>query len=272
MIDTAIAATAFAVGLGLIATAFVKRPARTEGKPLGFGHFLVGLLPNVKEKDEQNLRLVGVTPQAYATQRFVGLAGGLSLGLFFSFLLGVGLVGALVTVILVTAVGWFLPLLGVRDTARRARVELDQVVRAWIVLVAQQVSAGANPSTAMLVSAQVGQLPSWRLLYRFLLVAQHERRPVWQGLDDMVSRYGLSNLNPIVSSLGLATERGTRLSEAVVAAAKTLWDDTISNQREVATRRSQLVVVPATGVALALAGILVYPPFTTLTGGGIGGL
>ncbi len=41
--------------------------------------------------------------------------------------------------------------LGVRDTARRARVELDQVVQAWIVLVVQQVSAEANPSTAMLM-------------------------------------------------------------------------------------------------------------------------
>ena len=88
-----------------------------------------------------------------------------------------------------------------------------------------------------------------------------------------MERYGVHSLAPVVSALGLAAERGTRISEAVLVAADTLWRDTTSREREKAARRAQVIVLPATGVALALAGILVYPPFTSLTGGGgVGGL
>ena len=162
-----------------------------------------------------------------------------------------------------------LPLLGARDTSRRARAEIDQVVRVWIVLVAQQVTAGVDPESAMLYAARAGNRSSWRLLYRFLLAARQEQRPAWEGLADMVERYGVSGITPVVSALGLATERGTRLSEAVLVAAKTLWQESISEEREKAGRRAQIVILPATGVALGLAGILVYPPFTALTGGGL---
>ncbi|MCY4632777.1 MAG: hypothetical protein OXE75_18100, partial [bacterium] len=72
--------------------------------------------------------------------------------------------------------------------------------------------------------------------------------------------------------LGLAVERGTRVSDAVLNAARSLWENTVSAEREKASRRAQIVVLPATGVALALAGILIYPPFTSLTGGGITGV
>ena len=271
MTVAAAAGVFFALGLGLLAAAFRRPRPRTERRP-DFAESLIGLLPAVKESDLQNLRLAGITPEAYAVQRFAGLVVGAPVGLILSLLLGRSPIGTAVVTLLVAAVGWYLPLFGARDTARRARAELDQVIRVWIVLVAQQVSAGASPSAAMLASAQVSQHPRWGLLHRFLLAAQHDRRPVWQGLDDIVQRYGLHNLAPIVSSLGLAADRGTRLSEAVVDAAQTLWDDTISNQREAASRRAQIIVLPATGVALALAGILVYPPFTTLTGSGVTGL
>jgi len=170
------------------------------------------------------------------------------------------------------ALGWFLPMFSVRDTARKLRAEIDQIVRMWVVLVAQQVTAGIEPAAAMLNAAQAGTRPGWRLLYRFLLGAQQERRGTWEGLRDLVERYGIRSLEIIVSSLGLAAGRGTRLSDAILGSAESLWKEHMARERETSSRRSQVVVVPATGVALALAGILVYPPFTSLSGGGIAGL
>ena len=273
MTAAVIAGTMFVVGLGTLVAAFL--PTRPP-KPTGGGDFresLLELLPTVKEGEEQNLRLAGITPEAYAMQRFIGLVAGLVVGLIGSLVLGRGPVGTVLVVVAAVAMGWFLPMLGVRDTAKKARAELDQVIRVWIVLVAQQVSAGIDPSVAMLDAAQAGKRPSWRLLHRFLVAAQQERRAAWEGLLDIVERYGIHTLTPVVSALGLAAERGTRISEAVLVAAKTLWDDTNSREREAASRRAQIVVLPATGIALALAGILVYPPFTSLTGGsGVVGL
>ena len=220
----------------------------------------------------QNLRLVGITPTAYARQRVIGLFGGLMAGVVISFLMNRGPLGFVLLTFLVTLLGWILPLMGVRDTAKKVRAEMDRVVRYWAILVAQQVSAGADPAAAMLNAARAGRRRGWRLLHRFLLAAQQERRPPWEGLVDLVDRYGIRNLVPIVSSIGLAVGRGTRLSEAVLVAADSLWEEDMNRERERAVRRAQIIVLPATGVAMALAGILVYPPFTSLTGGGITGV
>lgn len=220
----------------------------------------------------QNLRLVGITPVAYARQRVLGLFGGLAAGVVIASLTGRGPAGFALLTGGCALVGWLLPLLGVRDTARKLRNEMDRIVRYWAILVAQQVSAGADPAAAMLVASRAGRRPGWRLLHRFLLAAQQERRPPWEGLVDLIDRYGISNLVPIVSSLGLAVGRGTRLSEAVLVAADSLWEEETSREREKAARRAQIIVLPATGVAIALAGILIYPPFTALTGGGITGI
>ena len=262
------AGLAFFVGVVLVAVGIVG-PPRRAGASQSPGETLRDLLPTLKEGDEQNLRLAGITSESYAKQRIGGLVGGLTVGGLVSVVWGRGPLGTVLVVVAIGAAGWLLPMLGVRDTAKKARLELDQVIRVWIALVAQQVSAGVDPTVAMLTAARTGRRMSWVLLHRFLLAAQQDRRPAWEGLVDIVARYGIHSLAPVTSALGLAAERGTRLSEAVLVAAETLWRETTSREREKASRRAQIVVLPATGVALALAGILIYPPFTSLTGGGL---
>ena len=262
------AGLAFFVGAVLVTVGVVGLPRRTRA-PQTPGETLRDLLPTIKEGEEQNLRLAGITPEAYAVQRFGGLVGGLALAAVISVLGGRGPIGTVLLVAALGAGGWLLPMLGVRDTAKKARTEIDQVIRAWIALVAQQVSAGIDPTVAMLAAARTGRRKNWRLLHRFLLAAQQDRRPAWEGLVDLVERYGIHSLAPVVSALGLASERGTRVSDAVLVAADNLWRESTSREREKAASRAQIIVVPATGVALALAGILVYPPFTSLTGGGV---
>ena len=261
------AGLAFFVGVVLAAVGIVGPPKRVRSQQSP-GETLRDLLPTIKEGEEQNLRLVGITPESYAVQRFGGLVGGLAAGAVISVVWGRGPVGTVMLVAAVGAGGWFLPMLGVRDTAKKARTEIDQVIRVWIALVAQQVSAGVDPTVAMLAAAR-GQRNTWRLLHRFLLAAQQDRRPAWEGLVDLVDRYGIHSLAPVVSALGLAAERGTRVSEAVLVAAQNLWRESTSREREKAASRAEIIVLPATAVALALAGILVYPPFTSLTGGGV---
>ncbi|MCY4422480.1 MAG: hypothetical protein OXC06_05360 [Acidimicrobiaceae bacterium] len=263
-----VAGLLFFAGVVLVAVGVVGPPARSRSSHTP-GETLRDLLPTIKEGDEQNLRLAGITPESYAVQRFAGLVVGLVVGAVISVAMGRGPLGTGLFVVATAAAGWLLPMLGVRDTAKKARAEIDQVIRVWIALVAQQVAAGMDPSVAMLSAARAGQRNSWRLLHRFLLAAQQDRRPAWEGLGDIVNRYGIHTLAPVVSALGLAAERGTRMAEAILVAADTLWRDSTAREREKAASRAQIIVVPATGVALALAGILVYPPFTSLTGGGI---
>ncbi len=67
----------------------------------------------------QNLRLVGITPVAYARQRVLGLCGGLAAGGVIASLTGRGPAGFALLTGGCALVGWLLPLLGVRDTARK---------------------------------------------------------------------------------------------------------------------------------------------------------
>ncbi len=247
-----------AVGLGRAGGGTPRRSARA---------WLAALVPTVPAGDEAGLRLAGMTPREYSAQRLGGSLVGLASGAVIGAVTQAAAPGMVLRILAAGAGGWILPMLGTRDAVRKARDEFDQVVRVWIALVAQQVRAGAEPSAAMLDAATAGHRPAWGVLRRFLLAAQHERRPAWEGLADAVDRYGLHSLAPTVSALGLAARRGTRVADAVLVAADDLWRQSVSQQRERAAKRAQIIVVPATGVALGLAAILVYPPFTALTGG-----
>lgn len=221
--------------------------------------------------DGAGLRLAGVTARTYNAQRIGGSLAGLASGATVGAMTQNGRLPAVLVGLVAGCVGWVLPMMGARDAARRARGEFDEVIRVWIALTAQQVRAGAEPAAAMLDAARAGRRPVWELLRRSLLAAQQQGRPAWEGLAGLVERYGLRTVAPTISALGLAEQRGTRVADAVLAAADTLWQESVARERERAVKRSQLVVLPATGVALGLAAILVYPPFTALTGGGLVG-
>ena len=259
------AALTFSLGATLLGSAAARPRKRSANR--GWRRVAVRLSSSPSGAEAQNLRLAGIAPESYAAQRAGGFIGGSAVGAAVALVWASGALSAIALVALFGLVGWLLPRQGVRDTARRTRAELDQVIRMWIVLVAQQVTAGVEPAAAMLDAARSGDRPTWHLVQRHLLSAQHERRPAWEGLVDLTERYGLHNLAPAVAAFGLAAQRGTRVSDAVLVAADTLWRDTMQREREAAERRNQIIVLPATVVALALAAILIYPPFVSLTGG-----
>lgn len=262
---TLLGGTAFAAGTAAVVTAAIGKPDQPPTQ--GVLAASRGRLPQPRPSRTADLRLAGLTPGAYAAQRAAGLAGGTVLGITAAMLWTRTAISASAAIGLCAAVGWMLPAQGVRDTASRARAELEQVIRLWIVLAAQQVSAGAEPASAMIEAAQAGQRPSWRLLHRHLLAAQNERRPAADGLAELIERYALTSLSSTVGAFALAARTGTRMADAVLAAADNLWRDTIAREREKAERRNQIIVLPATAIALALAAILIYPPFVSLTGG-----
>ena len=260
----------FLVGMLVFVVGLADPQPQGEHRPAAAR--LRDLLPSLAAGDEANLRLAGVTAEAYSVQRFGGGVVGLVVGTAIAVVAGRGVVGIVGLAVLAATMGWVLPMLGLRDTARKAREEFDHVVRVWIALVAQQVRAGADPTAAMLRAAQAGRRPAWQILHRFLLAAQQSRRPAWEGLADIVERYGIHSLAPAVSALGLAAQRGTRVADAVLVAADSLWREAVARERERTAKRAQIIVVPATLVALALAAILIYPPFTALTGGPVANL
>ncbi|MCY4515994.1 MAG: hypothetical protein OXB99_02005 [Acidimicrobiaceae bacterium] len=264
-VSVLLAAGGFTAGAAVAVTAVVAPRARSVRRSAA--EAMLGMLPEPRPSRRADLRLAGITPRTYTAQRAAGLAGGMAVGTVAATLWTATPVAAAVAVTLIAVAGWQLPAQSVRDAARRARAELDQVVRLWIVLAAQQVSAGSDPETAMLSAAGVGRRTGWRLLHQHLRRAQNERRPAAEGLAELVERYSLTSLTAAVGAFELAARRGTRMADAVLAAADNLWRDTLGREREAAERRNQIIVLPATAVALALAAILIYPPFVSLTGG-----
>ena len=215
----------------------------------------------------QDIRMAGTTKEKLTYQRFgflvAGLVAGFVLGYFWrgftltAFLMG--LVGGLL--------GWILPALSLRNRAKARRVDAERVIRLWIVLAAQQVTAGMDPAPALLHSSAIGTLPTWKLLRWYMLDAQFNHQPLWDGLRKLDRDYGLRILSPMVSALSLATDRGTRVSNALIAAGDLSWRSSIAAEEEKAARSEQIVIMPSTLIGVALAVFLVYPPMSTLTSG-----
>ncbi len=253
----------------LVAVFAVKaKPSALEVKEWGpaFGKRLQTLwTPTGAEM--QDIRMAGTTKEKLTIQRFsflvVGLIVGAVLGYFWQglslavFLLG--LVGGLL--------GWILPALAVRNKAKSRRNDAERVIRLWIVLAAQQVTAGMDPAPALLHSSAIGTLPTWKLLRWYMLDAQFNHQPLWDGLRKLDRDYGLRILASMVSALSLATDRGTRVSNALIAAGDLSWRSAIAAEEEQAARSEQIVVMPSTLIGVSLAVALVYPPMSSLTSG-----
>ncbi len=215
----------------------------------------------------QDIRMAGTTRERLTVQRFgfyiIGMIGGFALGFALqrisvvAFLLG--LLGGFV--------GWIMPALSVRNKAKAKRADAEKVIRLWIVLAAQQVSAGMDPAPALLQAAGIGTLPTWKLLRWYMIDAQFNHQPLWEGLRRLDRDYGLRILSSMVSALSLATDRGTRVSNALIAAGDLSWRSAIAAEEEQAARSEQIVVLPSTLIGVSLAVALVYPPMSSLTAG-----
>ena len=264
-IAATLAGIAFAVGALLAVAAATSPPDATtvQATIATVRRRLTATSP----KRRADLAAAGIAPARFAIQRLVGLAAGAAAGIGTAALWTTSNTAGAAAVACGAVAGWLLPAQAARDAAKRTRRELDGVIRLWIVLAAQQVTAGTDPAAAMLNAARAGQRPTWKTLHRHLLAAQNQRRPASDGLAELVDRYQLDGLAQAAGAFTLAVRRGTRLADTVLAAADNLWADAIARQRETAQRHSQIIALPATAVALALAAILIYPPLVSLTGG-----
>ena len=220
---------------------------------------------------QQNLRLAGVHEATFAIQRFAGLAGGVTAGVVGVEVLGLGGVLYVLAIMFTALVGWIAPGLGTASTAKKRRVEMNEVVRIWAMLVVQQVRSGKDPARAMLDASAAGTRVSWRLLRRFLLAAHQDQRSLWEGLERLAAAYGVESLTAITAATALASEQGVPLGDAVTSVSEAAWAEGTARKREQAGRRDQLAILPATLVAVSLALFVIYPPFVSLTSALTGG-
>ena len=256
----------FAIGIAVAATA-LRAPRMPRRASVGMSSAAAFLTTRLGRRRSADLRLCGLAPAIFVARRIAAAAAGATAGAVAAALWTTTVPAAVVAVAVPVAAGWLLPAQSVRDTARQRRGELHQTVNAWIVLTAQQVNAGAEPAAAMLNAAHANDTMPWQLLARHLRDAQNHARPAADGLKELAERYRLDGFDQALSALELAARRGTRLSDAVLAASDSQWAHSVAAEREAAQRHDQIIALPATAVALALAAILIYPPLVSLTGG-----
>lgn len=264
-LPAAVAGIAFAAGLLACAAAALPRRRRLATASPGAWHGpATGRLSDGRTAD---LRLAGITPGTHLAHQALAGAAGLVAGAGAAVLWTSTAAAASACVAVCAAAGWMAPAQAVRDAARQRRGDLRRAIDAWIALTAQQVDAGVEPAQAMLRAANANGTLAWRTLARRLRAAQNETRPAADGLADLAERYRLDGLDETLSALTLAARRGTRLAVAVQTAARNQWQRRIAAEREAAQRHNQIIALPATAIALALAAILIYPPLVSLTGG-----
>ena len=263
----ALAGLTLAAGLlACITAALPARPPRATTQ-IAAGLMQRAAAHRLSGRRVSDLRLAGVAPATYLARQTLAATAGLCAGTLAATAWTATPIATAAVIAACTAAGWLLPAQSVRDTARQRRRDLHAAVNAWIALTAQQVNAGAEPAAAMLRAAHANRTLAWKLLARHLHAAQNETRPAADGLGGLADRYRLDGLDETLSALALAARQGTRLADAVLAAADNQWQRHAAVEREAAQRHNQIIALPATAIALALAAILIYPPLVSLTGG-----
>lgn len=258
---------ALAAGLtACIAAALTVRPTRRPAAAMS-SLMRRAASRTLSDRRAADLRLAGTAPCTLRARQTLAAAAGLTVGALAAAAWNAAPSATTAAAAACATAGWLLPAQAVRDTARQRRRDLHAAVNAWIALTAQQVNAGAEPAAAMLRAARANRTLAWQTLARHLQAAQNQTRPAADGLADLAGRYQLDSLDETLSALALAARQGTRLADAVLTAAHNQHQRHIAAERETAQRHNQIIALPATAIALALAAILIYPPLVSLTGG-----
>lgn len=198
----------------------------------------------------------------YITRRLLGAA--LGLGVLGLLALGVGFGPLAVPAAMIGAVaGSLLPATMVRRDAAAAREECRRAVAAYLDLVAQERAGGAAPTQALTEAAAVPQGWVFRKIRVALNQAVRTGITPWESLARLGARFevpALIDLADIVSSAADGAAVYTTLTQKAAA----LRTAALTDDRELANRRSEKLVGPLACLLAGFVILIIYPMFARL--------
>lgn len=191
---------------------------------------------------------------------FMGLVIPPLLGFFFSFIgLGFPFVVPAIASLGLAAGMFFLPNYNAIDDAKKARLEFERALGAYIDLVALERNNGSGVRQAMESAAQVGDSWVFTRLTEELTRSRWSGQPPWDALHALADELGLSELDDFADIMRLSGEEGasvyTNLRARSAAMRTAMLNDEITEANAVGER----MTIPASLLGVIFMALLVAP-------------
>lgn len=154
---------------------------------------------------------------------------------------------------------FFLPDLVVRSKAREKRRDFRHAIASYLDLVALERGAGAAPTEALEAAAEIGGGWAFARLAAALAGARRAGRPPWDGLGELATRIGISELGDLADIAGVAGQEGARILDTLAARAESMRAEELASMRARAGAQGTTMALPITLIAVAFVVLLIFP-------------
>ena len=229
---------------------------------------------------KQDLEMVGRSLEAHAVVKLAGLGIGAATGAFFGTMSRLAGLNAPVFVIVILAAGgayagWWLPDSILKSDADKERVYFQQVTDAWLELVAQLVTAGADTFGALYTAATFSEQPVFKVIREALRSAAASGDPPWEGLRKLAETRRLKFLEPFCAALELSGTTGAGSRQSILSQVESTRSKALHEADAAAASSGEKMGAPLALIGGAFMILMGYPPLAgimesaTLTGPGL---
>ncbi|WP_419910557.1 type II secretion system F family protein [Candidatus Poriferisodalis sp.] len=164
--------------------------------------------------------------------------------------------------------GWWLPDSILKTDAAKERERFKQSAEAWLELVAQLTTAGADVHAALHTAAGYSRQPAFQALRDALVEASASGEPAWAGLRRLSDSQRLGFLEPFIASLQLTGATGAGARDAILSQVEAVRSKTLAEADAAAASASEKMGAPLAFIGGAFMMLMGYPPLAGILDSG----
>lgn len=214
-----------------------------------------------------DLAIMRKSPAQFAGERIQWSGLGFLAGVYFSFMLHLNIVIALLLTAGFAAAGWWAPLRRLSEAAADRRLEFRRAMGSYVDLVALERRAGVGPDQALMEAADVADGWVFRRIQDVYTRAKLAGDSTWDALSRLGADIDLADLSDLGARMALGGEKGTVVYTALRAKADSLRQELLEADRASAGSRTSAMVGPAMLIALTFICGVTLPLVLSLLAG-----
>ncbi len=154
---------------------------------------------------------------------------------------------------------FFAPDLVVYVNAAEKRQDFRHALASYLDLVSLERGAGAAPTQALESAAQIGGGWAYARIAAALSAARKAGRPPWEGLADLATETGVTELTDLAEIAAVAGQEGASILQTLSAKAESMRSEALSATKAKAGSRSTTMAVPIVMLAAGFLLLIIFP-------------
>ncbi|MFD4636889.1 type II secretion system F family protein [Lentzea sp. NPDC058436] len=219
-----------------------------------------------------DLNVIGSDVERHLASKAIGGLSGAALACCVSLSLVFGDVGSpwltsAVAIAGLTALGFLLPDLKVRESAQRRRSAFRHALGAYLNLVRILLAGGAGVDSALSDAADVGTGWAFHQLRQALVTAQVMRTTPWEALERLGDELALRQLSDLAAAVALAGTDGAKIRSSLASKAAALRTRELTDSEGEARAATERMSLPLVLLMLGFLVFIGYPALISVLNG-----